>query len=1066
MENLAPPVVAVIVTRDPGPWFEETLRAFAAQDYPELSVLVLDAGSADDPTPRVGAIVPQAFVRRLPENRGFGPNANEVLSMVQGASHLLLCHDDVAPDPDAVHILVEESIRSNAAVVAPKLVSWDDPTRLLHVGMAVDKGGAVVERVDHGEIDHGQHDGVRDVFLAPGGCTLVRADLFAELGGFSSEIVAMGEDLDLCWRAQVAGARVVVAPAARVRHVERLAGGEASIDSLPSAPAPAPSLQALQRRHELRAVLVGYGVFHRTRVLPQLVLLALGEIFVALLTGNRERAGAVAHAWRWNWAHRGEIRAARRAVSAYRRCSDAEVRRLQLRGSARLTAYMRRAVTHGLEVATAGAEAEQQLGDDAADDPVPERPRRQLSRPARTLLFTLLGLLVLVGTRSVLGNGFPYVSDLMPLPGWHELLRRFVESWQPTGVGTNDPTSPATAWLGVSSLLLGGASGLLQKILVLGSIPVGAWGMSRLLRPFGSQWARLAGVVTYVALPVAYDALATGRADALYLYAVSPWIVRHLARAASVAPFTEPDAATSRPWRRSTFGRALSLGVVVAFVTSLAPGAAVVTASMVLAVALGLVLSVGRDGLRPARRVLAVGAGAIAVALVLLEPWSLMLLSGAQRWQAIVGIAPAASSGPPWSELLRLAAGPIGDTPLAYGLMLTAVLSLLIGARRRLSWAGVAWTMTLGSMSIAWAEGRGWLGTMGVPTQMWLVPAGAGVALAVALGVAAFERDLPAYRFGWRQAAALVAAAAAAAGALPMVAAAGSGRWDLPQAGLGESTAFMASRTPVGGFRVLWIGESQWLPGAPMPLGDGLGYVLSEGGSPDVTASWASARPGPAAAISTDLRRAETRRTVRLGSLLAPFAVRYVVVVSGLAPAIPGFQTPIASASPAKLLAGLSQQTDLGQVVAQQGFAVYLDNDAPPEWAFHPLAVGIGPRPPTSVALPASSDGQWVPLPLAPQGTGATAKVGAGIAVLSRAPAQQWRLRASPTGAAVLGSDVYAPAIFTRTTATVTVAPAVSWSLLAARVAEVLMWLVALGALMGRRRWLDWWRRDSAGASR
>ena len=107
----------------------------------------------------------------------------------------------------------------------PKLVSWDDPDRLLHVGMAVDKGGAVVDRVEPGEVDHGQHDAVRDVFLAPGGCTLVRADLFAELGGFDPDVFVMGEDLDLCWRAQIAGARVLVAPQARVRHLELLASG-------------------------------------------------------------------------------------------------------------------------------------------------------------------------------------------------------------------------------------------------------------------------------------------------------------------------------------------------------------------------------------------------------------------------------------------------------------------------------------------------------------------------------------------------------------------------------------------------------------------------------------------------------------------------------------------------------------------------------------------------------------------------------------------------------------------------------------------------------------------------
>ena len=234
MEMMAPQVVAVVVTCDPGAWFEEALAALATQDYEELSVLVLDAGSAEDPTDRVAAVLPGAYVRRLGSNQGFGASANEVLTMVQGASHFLFCHDDVAPDPDVVHVLVEECFRSNAGIVAPKLVAWDDPSRLLHVGMAVDKGGAVVDRVDPGEIDQGQHDAVRDVFLAPGGFTLVRADLFAELGGFDNDIFAMGEDLDLCWRAQVAGARVVVAPLARVRHLEQLAGGKRGLPDLES----------------------------------------------------------------------------------------------------------------------------------------------------------------------------------------------------------------------------------------------------------------------------------------------------------------------------------------------------------------------------------------------------------------------------------------------------------------------------------------------------------------------------------------------------------------------------------------------------------------------------------------------------------------------------------------------------------------------------------------------------------------------------------------------------------------------------------------------------------------
>ena len=121
-----PAVVAVVVARDPGAWFEEAITSIADQDYPNLSILVVDAHSADEVMPRVGRAAPGAFVRRLDEDPGFGAAANEVLEVVEGAAFYFLCHDDVAPAPDVVRILVEEAYRSNAAVVGPKLVQWDE----------------------------------------------------------------------------------------------------------------------------------------------------------------------------------------------------------------------------------------------------------------------------------------------------------------------------------------------------------------------------------------------------------------------------------------------------------------------------------------------------------------------------------------------------------------------------------------------------------------------------------------------------------------------------------------------------------------------------------------------------------------------------------------------------------------------------------------------------------------------------------------------------------------------------------------------------------------------------
>src|SRR5205814_9209867 len=98
--------------------------------------------------------------------------ANDVLNVVEGASHFLFLHDDVALAPDSVRVMVEEAFRSNAGIVGPKFVEWSRPERLLAVGLGVDKLGSPSSLVEPGELDQEQHDAVRDVFASPGACLL------------------------------------------------------------------------------------------------------------------------------------------------------------------------------------------------------------------------------------------------------------------------------------------------------------------------------------------------------------------------------------------------------------------------------------------------------------------------------------------------------------------------------------------------------------------------------------------------------------------------------------------------------------------------------------------------------------------------------------------------------------------------------------------------------------------------------------------------------------------------------------------------------------------------------
>jgi hypothetical protein len=903
-------------------------------------------------------------------------------------------------------------------------VSWDDPSVLLHVGMSCDKTGAVVDRVLEGEVDHGQHDAVRDVFVAPGGCTLVRADLLHELGGLDAGIAAMGEDLDLCWRSLVAGSRVVVAPAARVRHREVLAGG---LEPLPAAlgggeGAGPGTLQALQRRHELRAVLKCYTAFHLFRVVPQAALLALGEYVVARVARDRDRARAVSGAWRWNVRRWSEIRSLRKELAGHRLLSDAEVRRMQVRGSARFSAYVSRLSHQGFEAANAVTAAHRRepgaaeppaepevavltgsvgtaFSEDADFDELDDLGRRAgRDRFGRRVRAPFLGTgrqrtaavlvalaVVVLGTRELFVGSLPLVGQLAALPSWADTWYHFFSGWQSAGVGTTAPASPAFGVAGLVGTVVLGATSVAQRILLLGCIPLGAWGVARFMRPLVSPRARVVAVLCYLGLPLPYGALGTGRWDGLVAYALFPFVAARLARAAGLAPYAAP---TGTRWRSGPLGQVAVLGALIALAAGFAP--AIVPTVLVAAVAweLGALVVGVRE--RPGHLVLVALEG-VGAALVLAAPWVLGTLLSGRAAIGIFGLRVAATSAPGWGEVLRFAIGPAARSPLVWLLVLSAGLPLVIGRRLRLVWAARLWVGALASWGLAFAASRGDLGSFAPSESVVLVPAALAVAACIGLGISAFENDLVGREFGWRQVLSGVALVFVVVGVLPVVVASLGGRWGLPAQGMEQPLAFLGQPSSGGVARVLWLGDPRAVPAGGWSVEPGLAYALTPEAMPTTEQVLTPSGPGPAGQVGRDVRLALAGGTVHLGRLLAPAGVRYVVVVDALAPSMAGSGTPSVSAPPPPgVVSGLLAQSDLRVVPGTVGVQVFSNGEDMPVTGQRASALPTG----TASSVPSAADvAGWRPaLGSLASGGPATGPVGPGTLYAGYAPAGSFSL--------------------------------------------------------------------------
>jgi len=69
------------------------------------------------------------------------------------------------------------------------------------------------------EKDEGQYDRRADVLWATGACLMVRSSLFNGLGGLDDRFFAHMEEIDLCWRIQLAGYRIRIVPESLVYHI-------------------------------------------------------------------------------------------------------------------------------------------------------------------------------------------------------------------------------------------------------------------------------------------------------------------------------------------------------------------------------------------------------------------------------------------------------------------------------------------------------------------------------------------------------------------------------------------------------------------------------------------------------------------------------------------------------------------------------------------------------------------------------------------------------------------------------------------------------------------------------
>lgn len=198
----------------------DSLRQQSRQDF---QVIFIDNGSEDGSVAYVESHYPEVQIYRFEENRGFCAAVNEGIRM-SDTPYVILLNNDTICEMDFVSELIRamEELPDSFSC-ASCMVKMQDETIIDNAGdyycalgwaYALGKGKSVR-----------RYRKRREIFSACAGAAIYRRKVFDEIGLFDETHFAYLEDIDIAYRARIAGYRNYYIPEAVVHHVGSATSG-------------------------------------------------------------------------------------------------------------------------------------------------------------------------------------------------------------------------------------------------------------------------------------------------------------------------------------------------------------------------------------------------------------------------------------------------------------------------------------------------------------------------------------------------------------------------------------------------------------------------------------------------------------------------------------------------------------------------------------------------------------------------------------------------------------------------------------------------------------------------
>ncbi len=321
MNNL----ISIIVLNHNGrQWLEKCIPTIKNQTYSPLEIIVTDNASTDDSHAWIEKNHPDVKILKHKKNYGYA-KANNLGAEAAKGEFIFFLNNDTELRPYTIERLMN-AWEPNSIVSGHQLRAWEK-----------DDEGSAGAGADIFGYPYVEDDPKKTrIFYADGAMIFIKKEDFMKIGQFDPELFIFEEDIDLSWRAQMFGYKIISAWDAYLLHY----GGSTVPGNIKGKKYVSSYFRRyLNEKNIVRNILKNYSLPFCVIILTSLILLHLAEIIIlgALLKWNAVQC--YLKAYLWNLKNLGNTLEFRKLVQSRRKVSDLELMKKMYFSYSKLRAF-------------------------------------------------------------------------------------------------------------------------------------------------------------------------------------------------------------------------------------------------------------------------------------------------------------------------------------------------------------------------------------------------------------------------------------------------------------------------------------------------------------------------------------------------------------------------------------------------------------------------------------------------------------------------------------------------------------------------------------------------------